>query len=79
MSRAFARHLKPIQLLFDLMKGVVADFVVVSHRKNGFACGTERSTLCFGMCGVCGITCFNPRWFERQICGHLLADKLRGG
>jgi len=44
VSGSFARHLKPIQLLFDLIKSVVADFVVVSHRKNGFACGTERST-----------------------------------
>jgi len=44
-------HFEPVQLLFDLVKGVVPDFVAGAHRENGLP---RRSQRCAMHCAVCG-------------------------
>ena len=44
MVRPFG-HFQPVELLFDLMEGVVADLVAVTHRQDGLPCRLQGSTM----------------------------------
>src|SRR5687767_2192370 len=45
--RINTRHFEPVQFLFDLMKGVVADLIAVTHFVNGLAGGLEGTPTDF--------------------------------
>src|SRR6476661_9453577 len=42
---AAARHLEPVELLLDLVEGIVADLVAGAHGEHGLPCGVKRSLV----------------------------------
>ena len=53
-----ARHLQPVQFLFDAVKGVVADLVSGAHREDGFPCRSERTPVQLAMGGRRLVRCY---------------------
>src|SRR6267142_685409 len=49
-----SRHFEPVELLFQPMKGVVADFLARTHGENGLPCRPKRAAAHFAVRGTPG-------------------------
>ena len=67
-------HFEPVQLLFDLMKRVVADLVVGAHGEHRLPHRLDGSAMEFAVCGASRITRVRIPSFVRQVCRELLPD-----
>src|SRR6185503_15449478 len=70
-----ARHLEPIQFLFHLMKGIVADLVVGAHVDDRLARGLKGTLMDVAVRGMPSLP-VAIRISRRQMCGELLANGI---
>ena len=63
-------HLEPVQFLFHLMKGIVANLVAVAHGEHGLARGLKGSAMNVAMGGR-GIAGISLRRRRSQMCREL--------
>jgi hypothetical protein len=76
---AAARHLDPVQFLFHLMEGIVADLVAGAHREHGLARGVQSPAVNVAMCESSGLALLRIGIHRSQVRDEFLPDRLGDG
>ena len=73
---AAASHFDPVQFLFHLMKGIVADFVAGAHGENGLARRVKSAVVNVAVGESSGFAFFRIGIHGSQMRGEFLPDRL---